>query len=123
MRGPARFGPGAAVLRALALPALALTSAAAAAANDDDDFYRGKTISLVTPIGPGGAYDTYARLVARYLGKELPGNPVVVPRNMPGAGGTVASNHVYNLAPQDGTTLTMITSSFAMEQLFENPQI
>jgi tripartite-type tricarboxylate transporter receptor subunit TctC len=105
------------------LLALALLVAAAAAANDDDDFYRGKTISLVIPIGPGGAYDTYARLVARYLGKELPGNPVIVPRNMPGAGGTIASNHVYNLAPQDGTTLTMITSSFAMEQLFENPQI
>src|SRR5260370_4100287 len=105
------------VLLALALPV------ATAAANDDDDFYRGKTISLVTPIGPGGAYDTYARLVARYLGKELPGNPVVVPRNMPGSGGTVASNHVYNLAPQDGTTLTMIASSCAMDQLFENPQI
>ena len=91
--------------------------------DDDEDFYRGKTVSLIIPIGPGGAYDTYARLVARYLGKWLPGNPTIVPRNMPGAGGTIASNHVYNLAPQDGTTLTIITSSFAMEQLFENPQI
>jgi tripartite-type tricarboxylate transporter receptor subunit TctC len=116
MRSPARFRAAGTLLLALALPV-------AAAANDDDDFYRGKTISLIIPIGPGGAYDTYARLVARYLGKELPGNPVIVPRNMPGAGGTIASNHVYNLAPQDGTTLTMITSSFAMEQLFENPQI
>jgi hypothetical protein len=105
------------MLLALSLPVAAL------AANDDEDFYRGKTISLIIPIGPGGAYDTYARLVARYLGKELPGNPVIVPRNMPGAGGTIASNYVYNLAPQDGTTLTIITSSFAMEQLFENPQI
>jgi tripartite-type tricarboxylate transporter receptor subunit TctC len=81
------WAPGT-LLLALALPV------AAAAANDDDDFYRGKTISLIIPIGPGGAYDTYARLVARYLGKELPGNPVIVPRNMPGAGGTIASNHV-----------------------------
>ena len=103
------------MLLAAALPA--------AAAGDDEDFYRGKTISLIIPIGPGGAYDTYARLVARYLGKELPGNPTIVPRNMPGAGGTIASNHVYNVAPQDGTTLVIITSSFAMEQLFENPQI
>ena len=94
-----------------------------AASADEDDFYRGKTISLVIPIGPGGAYDAYARLIARYLGKQLPGNPLIVPRNMPGAGGTIASNYVYNLAPQDGTTLTIITSSFAMEQLFENPQI
>jgi tripartite-type tricarboxylate transporter receptor subunit TctC len=104
-----------ALLLALALPV--------AAAGDDEDFYRGKTISLIIPIGPGGAYDTYSRLVGRYLGKYLPGNPTIVPRNMPGAGGTIASNHAYNLAPQDGTTLIMITSSFAMEQLFENPQI
>ena len=117
MRRAAKLRAGAALLLALVLPG------AAAAANDEEDFYRGKTISLVIPIGPGGAYDTYARLVARYLGKQIPGNPVIVPRNMPGAGGTIASNHVYNLAPQDGTTLTMITSSFAMEQLFDNPQI
>ena len=121
MRRPASLWTGASLLLALAL-ALALPCAIAAA-NDDDDFYRGKTISLIIPIGPGGAYDTYARLVARYLGRELPGNPVIVPRNMPGAGGTIASNHVFNLAPQDGTTLTIITSSFAMEQLFDNPQI
>src|ERR1700704_4902942 len=117
MRRPARFSAAGTLLLALALPS------AAAAANDDDDFYRGKTMSLIIPIGPGGAYDTYSRLVARTLGKQIPGNPVVVPRNMPGAGGTIASNHAYNLAPQDGTTLIMITSSFAMEQLFDNPQI
>jgi tripartite-type tricarboxylate transporter receptor subunit TctC len=117
MRRPARLWAGTSLLLALALPS------AAAAANDDDDFYRGKTMSLIIPIGPGGAYDTYSRLVARYLGKQIPGNPVIVPRNMPGAGGTIASNHVYNIAPQDGTTLAMITSSFAMEQLFDNPQI
>src|ERR1700722_10244132 len=105
------------LLLALTLPI------AAAAANDDEDFYRGKTISLIIPIGPGGAYDTYARLVARYLPKQLPGNPTIVPRNMPGAGGAIASNHVFNVAPQDGTTLTIITWSFANEQLFDNPQI
>jgi tripartite-type tricarboxylate transporter receptor subunit TctC len=115
MRGRARLWAAGIMLLALASPA--------AAANDDEDFYRGKTISLVIPIGPGGAYDTYARLVARHLGKELPGNPTIIARNMPGAGGTIASNHLYNVAPQDGTTLAMITSSFAMEQLFENPQI
>jgi tripartite-type tricarboxylate transporter receptor subunit TctC len=98
-------------------------AAPAAAADEDDDFYRGKTVSLVIPIGPGGAYDAYARLVARYLPRQLPGNPTIVPRNMPGAGGTIASNYLYNVAPQDGTTLAIITSSFAMEQLFENPQI
>src|SRR6202790_1328651 len=110
----------------LAVSAMLLTLAlgsALAARNEDEDFYRGKTISLIIPIGPGGAYDAYARLVARYLPKHLPGNPAIVPRNMPGAGGTIASNHVFNVAPQDPTTLTIITSSFANEQLFDNPQI
>jgi tripartite-type tricarboxylate transporter receptor subunit TctC len=104
------------------LLALALGPAVIAAA-EDDDFYRGKTVSLIIPIGTGGAYDTYARLVARHIGRQLPGNPTIVPRNMPGAGGSIASNYLYNLAPQDGTTLAIITSSFAMEQLFDNPQI
>src|SRR5882757_8379856 len=89
----------------------------------DDDFYRGKTMSIIIPIGPGGAYDAYARLVSRHLGKQLPGNPTIVARNMPGAGGVIASNHLYNTAPQDGTTLAIITSAFANEQLFGNPQI
>jgi tripartite-type tricarboxylate transporter receptor subunit TctC len=104
------------------LLALALCPAVAAAA-EDDDFYRGKTVSLIIPIGPGGAYDAYARLISRFIGKQIPGNPTIVPRNMPGAGGTIASNYLYNVAPQDGTTLAIITSSFAMEQLFGNPQI
>jgi hypothetical protein len=98
-------------------------SPAVVAAAEDDDFYRGKTVSLIIPIGTGGAYDAYGRLVARYIGRQLPGNPTIVPRNMPGAGGSIASNYLYNLAPQDGTTLAIITSSFAMEQLFDNPQI
>jgi tripartite-type tricarboxylate transporter receptor subunit TctC len=102
--------------------ALALTPALAAA-QDGDDFYRGKTISIIIPIGPGGAYDAYARLLSRHLGRQLPGNPVIVARNMPGAGGVIASNYLYNVAPQDGTALAIITSSFANEQLFDNPQI
>jgi len=117
MRGPRKLAPGAALLLALAL------SPAIAAAPEDDDFYRGKTVSLIIPIGTGGAYDAYGRLVARYIGRQLPGNPTIVARNMPGAGGSIASNYLYNLAPQDGTTLAIITSSFAMEQLFDNPQI
>ena len=102
------------------LPVLMLPSPLAA---QDDDFYRGKTISIIIPIGPGGAYDAYARLISRHLGMQLPGNPTFVARNMPGAGGVIASNYLYNVAPQDGTTLAIITSSFANEQLFDNPQI
>jgi len=93
------------------------------AAAQVDDFFRGKTITIIIPIGPGGAYDAYARLVSRHLIKHLPGNPTMIARNMPGAGGVIASNYVYNSAPQDGTTLTIITSSFANEQVSGNPQI
>jgi tripartite-type tricarboxylate transporter receptor subunit TctC len=89
----------------------------------DDDYFRGKTVSMVIPIGPGGAYDAYARLISRHLGRHIPGNPTIVPRNMPGAGGVLASNYFYNVAPQDGTTLSIITSAFANEELFANPQI
>src|SRR5689334_23587935 len=106
-------------LAVVLMAALALPSRAA----DDDHFYRGKTITIIIPIGPGGAYDAYARLVSRHLGKQLPGNPLIIARNMPGGGGVIASNHLYNVAPRDGTTLAIITSSFANEQLFGNPQI
>jgi tripartite-type tricarboxylate transporter receptor subunit TctC len=110
----ARLALAVALMAALALPSWAA---------DDDDFYRGKTITIIIPIGPGGAYDAYARLVSRHLGKQLPGNPSIIARNMPGGGGVIASNHLYNVAPRDGTTLAIITSSFANEQLFGNPQI
>jgi tripartite-type tricarboxylate transporter receptor subunit TctC len=100
--------------------ALAILPSSAAAV---DNYFAGKTITIIIPIGPGGAYDAYARLVARYLGRHIRGNPTVIAQNMPGAGGVIASNYVYNIAPQDGTTLTIITSAFANEELFANPQI
>jgi tripartite-type tricarboxylate transporter receptor subunit TctC len=103
--------------------ALMLALAQPALAADDGPFYRGKTITIIIPIGPGGAYDAYARLVSRHLGRHISGNPTIIARNMPGGGGVIASNYVYNVAPQDGTTLTIITSSFANEHLFGNPQI
>src|SRR5215467_11350302 len=97
---PGRWGRVVASTFALlvALTMLTLPSWAA----EDDDFYRGKTITIVIPIGPGGAYDAYARLVSRHLGKQIPGNPAIVARNMPGAGGVIASNYLFNTAPQNG---------------------
>src|SRR5262249_1071969 len=96
---------------------------AARAAAIGADVYSRKAVTIVIPIGPGGAYDAYARLVSRHLGKWLPGNPTIIARNMPGGGGVIASNYLYNVAPQDGTTLAIITSSFVNEQIFDNPQI
>src|ERR1700749_2530684 len=70
-----------------------------------EDFYRGKKIDLIIGYSSGGTYDLYARLVARYLGNYIPGKPLIVPRNMPGAGSRAAANWVYNVAPKDGTGL------------------
>ena len=65
-----------------------------------EDFYRGKKLDMIIGYSPGGTYDLYARLVARYLGNYIPGKPIIVPRNMPGAGSRAAANWVYNVAPQ-----------------------
>ena len=83
-----------------------------AAANADvADFYKGKTVTFLVGVPPGGGYDAYTRLLARHMGRHIPGNPTIVVRNMPGAGSLVAANHVYNVAPKDGTTLGMFASS------------
>jgi len=93
------------------------------AAAQEADFYRGKTMTMIVPIGPGGAYDTYGRLVAKYLPKHLAGEPLIVPRNMPGAGGALATNYMANVAPHDGTVLAIITSSFASDQILHKAEI
>ncbi len=87
----------------LALLAVLLTLPAQADAVSD--FYRGKTVSLAVGYGPGGGYDIYARLVARHLGRHMPGQPNVVVQNMPGAGSLRAVNWLHNLAPKDGTAV------------------
>jgi tripartite-type tricarboxylate transporter receptor subunit TctC len=72
------------------------------------DFYKGKNLDLYIGYSAGGGYDVYARALARYLGRHLPGNPTVVPKNMPGAGSLVLANWLYNVAPKDGTAIGMI---------------
>jgi tripartite-type tricarboxylate transporter receptor subunit TctC len=69
------------------------------------DFYKGKTITMVIGLSPGGGYDIYARFIGKHLVKHIPGQPSFVPRNMTGAGGLVAANHLYSVAPKDGTVL------------------
>jgi tripartite-type tricarboxylate transporter receptor subunit TctC len=81
-----------------------------------EEFYKGKTISFVIGYSPGGGYDTYARLVARFLGDHIPGKPTIVPRNMPGASSRVAAAYVYNVAPKDGTVLATGDQSLALAQ-------
>jgi tripartite-type tricarboxylate transporter receptor subunit TctC len=81
------------------------------------DFYRGKTVTLTVGYSSGGGYDTYARVLARHMGKHIPGNPQVVVQNAPGAGSMRAANTIYNVAPKDGTAFGMFGRGIALEPL------
>jgi tripartite-type tricarboxylate transporter receptor subunit TctC len=105
-----------ALLRSAVLLAISVLLVSPAAADPIEDFYRGKQIRIYIRAAPGGNYDIYSRLLGRYLPKFIPGHPSVLAINMPGGGGVVALNYVANVAPHDGTVLTMITQSFPMDQ-------
>ncbi len=98
------------------LAGIALTSAVPAAAQDAiAQFYKGKTVYVVIGSAAGGGFDTYGRLVARHIGKHIPGAPVVVPQNLPGAGGSAAANHVATVAAQDGTFIGAVHPAVIMD--------
>jgi tripartite-type tricarboxylate transporter receptor subunit TctC len=82
--------------------------------------FSGQKITLAIATPPGGGYDLYGRLVGRFLGGYLPGNPTVVPQNMPGAGSLIAANWLYNVAPRDGTAIGIMPSATAFENLLGN---
>ena len=78
------------------------------------DFYTGKPISLIVSTGAGGGLDANARLVARHMGKHIPGRPSIVVRNMPGAGHIQATNFMHTQAPKDGSHIAAILPSFVL---------
>lgn len=80
------------------------------------DFYKGKTLSMVIPYSPGGDYDLRSRLIARFMGKHIPGSPNIVPRNMPGAGGVLAANWLMSIAPRDGTVIHVLAQAMPVAQ-------
>ena len=96
---------------------LALPQPAKAQASAVADFYRGRTVTLIVGYSVGGGYDTYARILARHIGKHIPGNPQVVVQNMPGAGSLRSANYLFNVAPKDGTAIGMFGRGLAMEPL------
>ncbi len=101
-------------IHALAL-AVALSGAQTAIAQD---FYSGKKIFIVSASSAGGGYDQYARLLARHLGKRIPGAPTIIVQNMPGAEGVKAANYIYHLAPQDGTYIGALPRSVSLSKLY-----
>src|SRR6188508_2173758 len=100
---------------AVGMAAAILLLVAPAQAEPVEDFYRGKTLRMLIGYGPGGGYDLYARLVADFLPKHIPGQPSIVPQNMPGAGSFAAANYMAGAAPKDGTVLGMLAQTFALD--------
>jgi tripartite-type tricarboxylate transporter receptor subunit TctC len=96
---------------------IALAVAPLARAQSVADFYRGKSITMLIGYTSGGGYDIYARVLSKHMGKHIPGNPSMVPQNMPGAGSLRVANFLYNAGPKDGTTIGMFGRGMAMEPL------
>jgi tripartite-type tricarboxylate transporter receptor subunit TctC len=98
---------------------LALAATAAPACADPvEDFYRGRTITAYIGYGVGGGYDLYARTIAKYMVRHIPGNPRIIPSNMPGASSMTLGNHLAKVAPRDGTVFGSVNSALMFDQLF-----
>ena len=91
----------------IAVAVLLAGSAAPAMGQSVEQFYKGKTVSILMGTGPGASYDLYGRTIAEHIVRHIPGNPTVIVEHMPGAGGVIAGNHIYNTAPQDGTKILL----------------
>ena len=85
-------------------------------AQTPEQFYHGKTIDMVIGYPPGGSNDVWSRLLARHIGRHIPGNPYVVPKNMPGAGSFVAVNNVFNVLPKDGSVIALAAPTIALDE-------
>ena len=100
-----------------------LLTATAAVAQDVESFFKGREIRLIVGTGAGGGYDAYARVVARFLPKQLPGQPVFVVQTMPGASGVKAVNYLYSAAPKDGTVISTFNNSMPVYQALGQPGV
>lgn len=96
---------------------LALVATAPARADAVADFYKGKTMTFLVAYEAGGGYALYAQLMAEHMGKHIPGNPKIIVQYMPGAGGNVAANHLYTVAPKDGSIVGFLADALPVAQL------
>ena len=111
------------VLHRSSILLLLLFSSNPGGAEPIEQFFARRTVTIVIGYTAGGSYDLYGRMVARHLGKHIPGQPTVIAQNMPGAGSLKAANYLYELAPKDGTALGVIVESAALEQALANPAV
>jgi len=86
-----------------------------------EPFFKGKVVRIIVGFSPGAGFDTYSRVIARHIGKHIPGNPTVIVENMPGAGSLIAANHVYKVAKPDGLTIGNWNGGLMMGQLLGQP--
>ena len=105
------------VFLSLSLVAILAVANSLHAASAAEDFYRGKVIRIIVGFSAGGGFDTFARTVARYMGKYLPGNPSIIVDNMPGAGSLISANHIYRVAKADGLTIGAFNGNQILGQL------
>lgn len=105
------------------LCALGLMTAAAGAQQGAAPVYKGKQLRMIIPSGAGGGYDTYARILSQHLVKHIPGNPVIVDQNMPGASGMLGTNWAASIAPRDGTVIVSTYNTLLLEPLFGNASV
>ena len=129
-RRPTARTPWRPALRSLvAVMALALAASGVATvvtpaiADPVADFYRGKTMTVLIAVSAGGEYDLHGRLIARYIGRYVPGTPQVIAQNMLGAAGLTMGNYVANIAPRDGTTTAIMMNGFAGLQALNFPNV
>ena len=85
---------------------------------DAGEFYKGRNVNLIIGYSPGGGYDLYGRVLAQHMSKHIPGNPKIIPQNMPGAGSLKAANYLFSAAPKDGTVIGTFARSTGI-----NPQL
>ena len=115
-------GIGAAISVFAALWIGAALASRAAVADPVADFYTGRKINVIVGSDAGGGYDAITRLMARHIGRHIPGTPTLVVQNMPGAASFTAANNIYNVAPKDGTTIGIAQRAVFVEPLFDNKE-
>jgi len=86
------------------------------------DYFAGKTINLIAGTDVGGGFSIYARVIGKHLGRHIPGNPAIIVRNMPGAGGATSANYLYRIAPRDGTTILSVSPNAILAKLMDDTQ-
>jgi tripartite-type tricarboxylate transporter receptor subunit TctC len=102
------------------LAALSFVAVVPAHSQSAEEFYKGKSVNLVIGFSAGGGYDLYARHLARFIGKHIPGSPTIVPQNMPGAGSLKAANFIYTAAPKDGSAFGTFSRTTGINPLLES---